>query len=150
MSFITEQHIGLFTKKHYFCSMIEWKDTMMGALGIAITCESKGSVVATMPVNNNTCQRYGILHGGASLALAETVAGFGSEKLCDENEIPCGLSVSANHIAAVQIGQTVTATGKLLFKGKSTHIWNVDITDESGKLISTVRIVNHIIRKDKE
>ncbi len=129
--------------------MIEWKNTLMGALGIKIIKKSDGFITATMPVDNRTCQTYGLLHGGASLALAETVAGIGSMNICEENEIPCGLSVSGNHVLAVPLGNTVTAKGSLMFKGKTTHVWNVDIFNEEEKLVSTVRIVNHIVMKEK-
>jgi 1,4-dihydroxy-2-naphthoyl-CoA hydrolase len=129
--------------------MIEWKNTLMGALGIKIIKKSDGFITATMPVDNRTCQTYGVLHGGASLALAETVAGIGSMDICEKNEIPCGLSVSGNHVLAVTLGHTVTAKGSLMFKGKTTHVWNVDIRNEEDELVSTVRIVNHIVMKEK-
>jgi len=130
--------------------MIEWKNTLMGALGIKIIKKSDGIITATMQVDNRTCQTYGVLHGGASLALAETLAGIGSMDICEENEIPCGLSVSGNHMLAVPLGHTVTATGSLIFKGKTTHVWNVDIRNEEDELVSTVRIVNHIVIRKKK
>lgn len=100
-----------------------------------------------MPVDERTCQPFGILNGGASLALAEIVAGHGSIPLCSANEMPCGIQVSANHLHMVPKGEFVIATGRLIHRGRTSHLWNVDITNQEGKLISTARIVNQIVKK---
>ena len=92
---------------------------------------------------------FGLLNGGASLALAEMVAGHGSVPLCSTGEMPCGIQVSANHVGMVRVeeGAFVTATGTIVHRGRTTHIWNIDITSQTGKLISTARVVNQIVKK---
>jgi len=122
--------------------------SVISALGMRLLPSSQeGIVVATMPVDERTIQPYGVLSGGASLALAETLAGYGSFLLCQPDEFPSGISVSASHLAAVPAGQIVQATGTLLHKGQTTHVWNIDIVDEQGKLVSTARVTNMILRK---
>ncbi len=116
-------------------------------LGIRFTEMKEGHVKAFMPVNERTCQPFRILNGGASLALAEIVAGHGSIPLCAEGQMPCGIQVSANHISMVPEGSYVEATGTLIHRGRTTHIWNIDITNPEGKLVSTARIVNQIVKK---
>jgi 1,4-dihydroxy-2-naphthoyl-CoA hydrolase len=120
----------------------------MGAhLGIEFHTVQEGYVKATMPVDARTCQPFGILNGGASLALAEIVAGHGSVPLCSPDQMPCGIQVSANHVRMVRTGSYVEATGRLIHRGRTSHIWNVDITDPEGRLVSTARIVNQIVKK---
>ena len=121
--------------------------SMGEVLGIEFTSIEEGLVKAKMPVDHRTCQPFGILNGGASLALAEMVAGHGSVPLCSPNEMPCGIQVSANHVGMVRTGSYVEATGRLIHRGRTTHIWNVDITSPEGKLISTARIVNQIVKR---
>lgn len=121
---------------------------MIGHLGITFyKSENEDEVKATMPVNLHTCQPFGYLNGGASLALAECVAGHGSNLLCDADSYAVGAQVSANHVSSVPVGQTVTAIGKIIHKGKSSHVWNVDILSESGKLVCSARIVNFVCRR---
>lgn len=122
-------------------------DSMGAHLGIKFQTVQEGYVKATMPVDARTCQPFGILNGGASLALAEIVAGHGSVPLCSPDQMPCGIQVSANHVRMVRTGSYVEATGRLIHRGRSSHIWNVDITDPEGRLVSTARIVNQIVKK---
>lgn len=122
-------------------------DSMGAHLGIKFQTVQEGYVKATMPVDARTCQPFGILNGGASLALAEIVAGHGSVPLCSPDQMPCGIQVSANHVRMVRTGSYVEATGRLIHRGRTSHIWNVDITDPEGRLISTARIVNQIVKK---
>ena len=128
-------------------SLPDLSHSMGEVLGIEFISVEEGLVKATMPVDHRTCQPFGILNGGASLALAEMVAGHGSVPLCCPNEMPCGIQVSANHVGMIRTGSYVLATGKLIHRGRTTHIWNVDITSPEGKLISTARIVNQIVKK---
>ena len=121
--------------------------SMGGHLGIEFTLVEEGLVKATMPVDHRTCQPYGVLNGGASIALAEMVAGHGSVPLCTPGEMPCGIQVSANHLRMVKVGNTVEATGTLVHRGRTMHIWNIDIKTTDGKLVSTVRVVNQIVKK---
>lgn len=122
-------------------------DSMGAHLGIKFQTVQEGYVKATMPVDARTCQPFGVLNGGASLALAEIVAGHGSVPLCSPNQMPCGIQVSANHVRMVRTGSYVEATGRLIHRGRTSHIWNVDITDPEGRLVSTARIVNQIVKK---
>lgn len=122
-------------------------DSMGAHLGIKFQTVQEGYVKATMPVDARTCQPFGILNGGASLALAEIVAGHGSVPLCSPDQMPCGTQVSANHVRMVRTGSYVEATGRLIHRGRTSHIWNVDITDPEGRLVSTARIVNQIVKK---
>lgn len=122
-------------------------DSMGAHLGIKFQTVQEGYVKATMPVDARTCQPFGILNGGASLALAEIVAGHGSVPLCSPDQMPCGIQVSANHVRMVRTGSYVEATGRLIHRGRTSYIWNVDITDPEGRLVSTARIVNQIVKK---
>lgn len=121
--------------------------TLMGNLGITYTFVSNNRVEATMPVDYRTRQPYGILHGGATLALAETVAGLGSMAICQPDEVAVGMQVSGNHISSAHEGDTVRAVGTIVHKGRSSHIWNVDIFTSTGKLVSSIRVVNSIMKK---
>jgi Cof subfamily protein (haloacid dehalogenase superfamily) len=123
------------------------KHALMGNLGIQYTYASEERIEATMPVDERTRQPFGILHGGATLALAETVAGLGSLVRCKPDEVMVGMQVSGNHIAAAHEGDTVRAVGTIIHKGRSSHVWNVDVFTSTDRLVSTVRIVNCIIKK---
>ncbi len=122
-------------------------NSMTEHLGIKFMSYDLNMVCSEMAVDNRTCQPFGYLNGGAAAALAEITAGYGSMKLCNENEIPNGMQITANHISSVKVGNTVTAMAQLIHKGKSTHVWNVDITTHDGRLVSTARIVNFIITR---
>lgn len=101
--------------------------------------------MARMCVDERNRQPFGFLSGGASLALAENVAGVGSSALCPG--CACvGIEVSGSHVKAVAEGDSVTAYATLLHKGTTLHVWNVDIKDTSGELISNVRVTNYIIK----
>ena len=89
----------------------------------------------------------GILHGGATLALAETVAGLGSMILCQPDEIVVGMQVSGNHMSSAHEGDTVRAVGTIIHKGRSSHVWNVDVFTSTDKLVSSIRVVNSILKK---
>ncbi len=120
---------------------------LMGNLGIQYTYVSQDRVEATMPVDHRTRQPFGILHGGATLALAETVAGLGSMILCQPDEFVVGMQVSGNHISSAHEGDTVRAVGTIVHKGRSSHVWNVDVFTSTNKLVSSVRVVNSILKK---
>lgn len=100
-----------------------------------------------MPVNSNTLQPLGYLHGGASLALAETVGSAGSLFSIDTNKyIAFGMNVSGNHVSSIREG-LLTATATIIHRGKTSHVWDVEIKNEEGKLISVVRVTNAIVEK---
>lgn len=123
----------------------QWEGTLIDTLGIKFSVTQEDhTFLAHMPVTPQICQPYGILHGGATLALAESLAGYGSMTLCKEEEMPCGQQVGANHLHGAKIGEIVKAKASLLHKGRTTHVWNVDVINENGRLISTIRITNFI------
>jgi len=124
------------------------EDTLISNLGIRIESVADGEIIASMPVSERTIRPGGILHGGASLALAETLAGLGSILIIDSNEYDArGMQVTANHVGGAKEG-IVMAVAKIVHQGKQTHVWNVDITNNEGKLISTARVTNMIIKKN--
>lgn len=123
------------------------KNTMIEHLGIRFTSYGEGWVEATMPVDHRTFRPGNLLHGGANLALAETIAGFGSMLTIDIQEYDVrGIQVSANHTGKADTG-LVYARAEILHLGKRTHVWNVDIRSESGKLLSTGRVTNMIVKR---
>lgn len=123
------------------------RHALMGNLGIQYTYASEDRIEATMPVDHRTRQPFGILHGGATLALAETVAGLGSMITCQPDEIVVGMQVSGNHISSAHEGDTVRAVATIVHKGRSSHVWNVDVFTSTNKLVSSVRVVNSVIKK---
>ena len=123
------------------------RHALMGNLGIQYTYASDERVEATMPVDYRTRQPFGILHGGATLALAETVAGLGSMIICEPDEIVVGMQVSGNHISSAHEGDTVRAVATIVHKGRSSHVWNVDVFTSTNKLLSSIRVVNSVIKK---
>ena len=123
------------------------RHALMGNLGIQYTYASDERVEATMPVDYRTRQPFGILHGGATLALAETVAGLGSMIICEPDEIVVGMHVSGNHISSAHEGDTVRAVATIVHKGRSSHVWNVDVFTSTNKLVSSIRVVNSVIKK---
>ena len=123
------------------------RHALMGNLGIQYTYASDERVEATMPVDYRTRQPFGILHGGATLALAETVAGLGSMIICEPDEIVVGMQVSGNHISSAHGGDTVRAVATIVHKGRSSHVWNVDVFTSTNKLVSSIRVVNSVIKK---
>ena len=123
------------------------KHALMGNLGIQYTYASPDRIEATMPVDERTRQPFGILHGGATLALAETVAGLGSMITCQPDEIVVGMQVSGNHVSSAHEGDTVRAVGTIVHRGRSSHVWNVDVFTSTNKLVSSIRVVNSIMKK---
>jgi uncharacterized protein (TIGR00369 family) len=125
------------------------KDTFIGYLDIEFLEYGNDYVVARMPVDENKLQPMGLLHGGASLALAETVASAGSVFLVDEKKYNVlGLQVTGNHISTLSSGEVI-ARAEIVHKGNSTHVWDVKISSQEGKLISVARVTNVIIEKDQ-
>lgn len=119
--------------------------TLISTLGIEMIEMSEGRVVATMPVDERTKQPFGLLHGGASVALAESVASLGGFMLVDsEKQAVVGLEINANHIRSVRDGK-VTAEGLILHKGKTTMIWEVKIRDEQQRLVCVSRCTLAVI-----
>ena len=124
------------------------KDTMVDHLGICFTALGEGWVEASMPVDHRTFRPGKFLHGGANLALAETIAGLGSMLIVDVQEFDIlGMQISANHTGSTSTG-SVFARAEIVHLGNQTHIWNVEIKNEAGKLISTGRVTNMIVKRN--
>jgi uncharacterized protein (TIGR00369 family) len=121
------------------------KGTLMEVLGITYVPSAPGTFAATMPVGPSTLQPMGLLHGGATCALAESLGSAGSALLIDPvTQGVVGVEVNANHLKGVRSG-TVTATGTLVHQGRSTHVWEIRVTDDSGALVALCRLTNLII-----
>ena len=114
-------------------------------LGIEIVEMTPDRVVATMPVNDCTHQPFGILHGGASIALAETVASLGAANRIDrEKFVAVGQEINGNHLRPKSDG-IVTATGVPVHVGRSSQVWSIEIRDEAGKLVCISRCTMAIV-----
>jgi uncharacterized protein (TIGR00369 family) len=123
------------------------KNTLQESLGIEITGLEKGKVTATMPVNEKTKQPFGFLHGGASVALAETAASIGAAMMIDLEKENCfGLEINANHVRSVREG-TVTAVAEVVHHGSSTMVWDIRIRDEQERLVCISRCTIAIVQK---
>ena len=130
--------------------IIERQENLSTALGMKfISTPDDDLCMATMRVDERNRQPFGFLSGGASLALAENLAGVGSSALCP-GKICVGISVSGSHVKAVAEGDTVTALAHPVQKGRKLHVWNVEINNSAGELISTVTVTNYIISPKKE
>jgi len=120
--------------------------TFISFLGIEFLDHGEDFVEARMPIDNKL-QPMGLLHGGASLALAETIASGGSYLLIDpEKYNVVGLQVSGNHLSPVSEGY-LYARAEIIHRGKRTHVWDVKIKSDAGKLISVTRVTMMIIKK---
>ncbi len=125
------------------------ENTIMEAIGIEIAEVSEDRVVATMPVHGPTKQPFGVLHGGASVVLAETVASLGTFNLIDEEkELAMGLEINANHVRSKSEG-TVTAVGSPLHRGRKIMVWDIRITDEEDKLICVSRCTVAVVPRER-
>lgn len=126
------------------------KNTLMEQLGIECVEIGNDYVISRMPVDHRTHQPMGLLHGGASAALIESIGSMGSTLLIDlEKEQPVGLEINCNHVGGVREG-FVRATGKIVHAGKRTHLWQVDIHEEgTNRLVCTGRLTVMIIERKK-
>ena len=125
------------------------EDGVALAVEKAIIAEVRAAEIPLDQLNAQarTRQPFGILHGGATLALGETVAGLGSMILCQPDEIVVGMQVSGNHISSAHEGDTVRAVATIVHKGRSSHVWNVDVFTSTNKLVSSIRVVNSVMKK---
>jgi len=115
------------------------KRGLAGVLGMEVLELTPERVVLTMPVNERTHQPFGLLHGGASVALAETVASLGALTHLDMTRfVAVGVEINANHIRSVRSG-TVRATGTPLHVGQSTQVWSIEIVDERERRVCVSR-----------
>lgn len=122
------------------------KGTLMETLGITYVEAdvATGKLVATMPVGPQVYQPMGILHGGATVALAESVGSAASQMLIDpEKEAALGLEISANHLKSVRTG-TLTATAECVHKGRTSHLYHIRVENDGGELICMVKLLNFV------
>lgn len=121
--------------------------TILGHIGIEFTDVGDDYVTARMPVDHRTHQPYGLLHGGASVTLAETLGSTGAYLCVDpERFLVVGLEINANHVRGVREGW-VTGTARPLHRGKTTQLWEIKIIDDAGKLVCVSRITMAILEK---
>ncbi|MFT3824097.1 MAG: hotdog fold thioesterase [Chitinophagaceae bacterium] len=121
------------------------KDTMGEHLGIEFAEIGDDYLKARMPVDQRTKQPYGLLHGGASCVLAETIGSIASALVVDQSKFICvGLEINANHIRSAREG-FVTGTATPLHLGNSTHVWDIKIHDEQQKLVCVSRLTVAIL-----
>jgi 1,4-dihydroxy-2-naphthoyl-CoA hydrolase len=123
------------------------QQTLVSHLGIEFIEVGPDFLRAKMPVDERTIQPFGLLHGGASLALAETVGSVASSLQIDLNEQICvGMEINANHVRSVRSGY-VYGTARPIHLGRKTHIWEIKITDDAENLVSVSRLTMMILDK---
>jgi 1,4-dihydroxy-2-naphthoyl-CoA hydrolase len=121
--------------------------TLMGPLGIEFTEIGEDFVRGTMPVDARTHQPYGLLHGGASVALAETLGSMGANMCVDSTRYLCvGQEINANHLKSVRSGR-VTGTARPLHVGARSQVWGIDIVNEAGALVCVSRLTVAVIQR---
>ena len=125
------------------------KNTLMETLEIEFIDAGEDFLVAKMPVNPRVHQPMGLLHGGASVALAESVGSAASMLFVNFNDREIrGIEIAANHVKAKRSGYII-GTARILHKGASLHLWEIKITDESGNLISICKLTNMVLPRKK-
>lgn len=125
------------------------KNTLMETLEITYTDIGDDFLTAKMPVNPRVHQPDGVLHGGATVALAESVGSAASLIFLNSEEVFIrGIEIAANHVSSIRSG-AVYATARFLHKGRTTQLWDIKITDESGKLISSCKLTTISLPKKK-
>ncbi len=125
------------------------KNTMVEHLGIKITEIGDDYIKATMPVDHRTRQPMGLLHGGASVALAETIGSIAA-KLAVGREANCvGIEINANHVRSVK-GGAVTGIAKPVHLGASTHVWDIRIHDEENNIVCISRLTMAVLRSKRQ
>jgi 1,4-dihydroxy-2-naphthoyl-CoA hydrolase len=123
------------------------KQTMGEYIGIRFSEVGENYLKATMPVDHRTRQPYGLLHGGASVALAETLGSVGAAMVIDPEQFICvGQEINANHLRAVREG-SVTGITTPIHIGSSSHVWEIKIYDEAEKLVCISRLTVAILKK---
>ncbi|MGP8216740.1 MAG: hotdog fold thioesterase [Bacteroidia bacterium] len=121
------------------------KNTIVELLGIKITAIGDDYVEATMPVDKRTHQTHGLLHGGASVVLAETIGSVGAALSIDRTKFRCvGIEINANHVKGVRSG-LVTGRATPVHIGRNTHVWNIEIRNESGEMVCISRLTVAIV-----
>ena len=120
---------------------------MLSHLGIELTTITADGIGGKMPVDNRTTQSMGLLHGGASCVLAESLGSIGAHLVIDAEKFYCvGLDINANHLRAATSGY-VFGFAKPIHLGKSTQVWSIEITDEKNKLVCISRLTMAVLEK---
>ena len=124
------------------------QNTMVGFLGIEVTEITEDSLSGKMPIDERHTQIMGVLHGGGSVVLAETLGSIASNLSVDIEKYACmGLEINANHIRPVPKGKWVYGTATPLHIGKTTHVWEIKMTNEEGKLTCISRITMAVVER---
>ncbi|MBM4238741.1 MAG: hotdog fold thioesterase [Gammaproteobacteria bacterium] len=123
------------------------RQTMVDVLDIVFTEMGADFLRATMPVNARTCQPMRLLHGGASVALAETLASVGANCCLDDAHAALGQEINANHLRPALEGETVTGTARLLHAGARSQVWSVEISNARGQLVCISRVTMAVINR---
>lgn len=125
------------------------QNTMISTIGIEITDIGDDFICGKMPVDERTIQPFGLLHGGASVALAETLGSIGGGiKVYQNNETVVGIEINANHLKSARDGWVYGKASPIRI-GKKIQVWNIEITNESGELICVSRLTLAVIKKKK-
>ncbi len=126
------------------------KNTLMETLEIVYIDAGEDFLKAQMPVNSRVHQPMGLLHGGASVALAESVGSAASMLFTDTSKFEIrGIEISANHLKSKKEGM-IYATAKIIHKGRTLHLWEIRITDENDALVSLCKLTNIVLPKENE
>jgi 1,4-dihydroxy-2-naphthoyl-CoA hydrolase len=137
----------IFKENNTVASLKQWaKNTLVEHLGIEFTAMGDDYLEARMPVDHRTVQPLGLLHGGASVALAETLGSMAATLCIDETRFCVGLEINANHIKAVRNGY-VTGIARPVHIGKQTQVWEIRISNDLGELICISRITMAVLEK---
>jgi 1,4-dihydroxy-2-naphthoyl-CoA hydrolase len=143
MDFVTTMRIWKQTAD--LATLNAWSQhTLMRVLAIRITEIGDDFLRGTMPVDDRTRQPYGILHGGASVALAETLGSTAAMLCCEDGRATVGLDINANHVRAVREG-LVTGTARPLHIGRSTQVWEIRIENQAGELTCIARLTMAVV-----
>lgn len=136
-----------FTQEHADLANAMVPGTLLESLGIRFHVDTDRRFCATLPVDHRTIQPLGLLHGGATAALAESVGSTGSAMLIDlTTHTTVGLEITANHVKGARTG-LVTATGELVHRGRTIHVWDIRVRNSANELIAVCRMTNMIMEQ---
>lgn len=135
----------MYTQAHADRANAMVANTMVEHLDIRFHVDQEGRFCATMPVDARTHQPAGLLHGGATATLAESLGSMGSYMLVEEaKQAVVGIEVNANHLKGVRSGKVI-ATGELVHRGRTTHVWDIRVRNEAGDLCAICRLTTVIV-----
>ena len=130
---------------------VKYKNTVVSHLGIEFVEVTRSKLVATMPVDERTIQPLGILNGGSSVLLAETIGSVGSWLNVDQDKFVClGMEINANHIKPAYIGDLVTGIATPIHLGRKVHIWDIEIRNKEEKLVCKSRLTVAVVPKKED